>query len=90
MNQSRSVLADRFTRFVGTPPIQYLARWRIQRAARMLADGNDKIAVVAAAVGYESLTAFTRAFVRMTGASPGQWRRAARGSAVVRETARGA
>ena len=37
---SRSVLAERFAALVGCPPMQYLARWRIQRAARLLADGR--------------------------------------------------
>ena len=69
VNQSRSVLAERFTHFVGTPPMQYLTRWRMQLAARMLADGSGKVAAIAAAVGYESEAAFNRAFARTTGMS---------------------
>ena len=34
---SRSVLAERFTHLVGVPPMQYLARWRVQLAATRLA-----------------------------------------------------
>ena len=33
---SRSSLAERFTAYVGVPPMQYLGRWRLQLAARML------------------------------------------------------
>jgi AraC-like DNA-binding protein len=80
VNQSRSVLAERFTQFVGTPPMQYLTRWRMQLAARRLADGSGKVAAIAASVGYESQAAFNRAFARVTGMSPGQWRRSGRGS----------
>ncbi len=40
---SKSTLSDRFARTVGHPPMQYLARWRMQIAARRLADGAPKI-----------------------------------------------
>jgi AraC-like DNA-binding protein len=71
---SRSVLSDRFTHLVGCPPIQYLTRWRMQLAARRLADPGAKVAVVAHEVGYESEAAFSRAFKKFVGRSPGQWR----------------
>ena len=48
---SRSALAERFTHFVGDPPMQYLTRWRMQVAARLLADGEAKVSTVAAAGG---------------------------------------
>ena len=70
---SRSALADRFTHFVGCPPMQYLAHWRMQRAARLLADGA-KVAATALEVGYESEAAFSRAFKRIAGVSPAAWR----------------
>jgi AraC-like DNA-binding protein len=47
---SRSALAQRFTHFVGQPPMQYLTRWRMQLAARLLADGAVKVSAVALAV----------------------------------------
>jgi AraC-like DNA-binding protein len=71
---SRSVLAERFTRIVGQPPMQYLAAWRMQLAAGMLASGAAKVAAVAAGVGYESEAAFSRAFKRATGVAPSVWR----------------
>ena len=43
---SRSALAERFTHFVGQPPMLYLARWRMQVAARLLADGAAKVSAV--------------------------------------------
>ena len=72
---SRSRLAESFTRFVGQPPMQYLTRWRLQLAARMLADGSAKVAAVARDVGYQSEASFSRAFKRFVGVAPAQWRR---------------
>jgi AraC-like DNA-binding protein len=71
---SRSVLADRFNDLVGYPPIQYLARWRMQIAAKRLMDPSAKVAAIAHEVGYESEAAFSRAFKKFVGQSPGQWR----------------
>ncbi|HEX6049273.1 MAG TPA: AraC family transcriptional regulator [Gemmatimonadaceae bacterium] len=72
---SRSALAERFVQLVGIPPMQYLARWRMQLATRLLADGNAKVAAIAARVGYESEAAFSRAFTRVVGMPPAAWRR---------------
>lgn len=72
---SRSVLAARFTRFVGQPPMQYLTQWRLQLASRLLVEPGTKVATVAAAVGYESEAAFSRAFKKHAGLSPAVWRK---------------
>lgn len=72
---SRSVLADRFTHVVGQPPMRYLARWRMQLASRLLADGTAKVSAVALDVGYQSEAAFSRAFKEIAGVSPARWRR---------------
>jgi AraC-like DNA-binding protein len=71
---SRSVFAARFTRLIGCPSMQYLTRWRVQLAARLLADGPDKVATIGREVGYESEAAFSRGFKRLTGVSPAAWR----------------
>ncbi|HSC86293.1 MAG TPA: AraC family transcriptional regulator [Polyangiaceae bacterium] len=76
VNMSRSGFAARFTELVGEPPLQYLARWRVTRAAELLRDDDDKIEAVAGLVGYESLPAFSRAFKRWQGESPANYRRA--------------
>lgn len=72
---SRSALAQRFSDFLGQPPMQYLARWRLQIAAQQLRDGNKTLADVAEHVGYDSETAFNRAFKREFGMPPASWRR---------------
>jgi AraC-like DNA-binding protein len=72
---SRSVLAERFVHFMGLPPMQYLRELRMQLASRLLAEDRANIASVAAAVGFESEAAFSRAFKKCVGLSPAEWRR---------------
>lgn len=71
---SRSALAERFALLVGCPPFQYLTRWRMQIAAKRLADRSAKVAAIAQEVGYESEAAFSRAFKKVVGQSPSEWR----------------
>jgi AraC family transcriptional regulator, alkane utilization regulator len=73
---SRTVLADRFRSLMGQTPMDYVTGWRMQIAAGRLRDGRDSIGMIAADVGYESEAAFNRAFKRVTGVTPGQWRAA--------------
>ena len=73
---SRSALTERFTHFVGVPPMHYLAQWRMQVAAGLLTNGIDTVARVAAAVGYDSEAAFNRTFKKMVGSPPAAWRKA--------------
>jgi AraC-like DNA-binding protein len=72
---SRSSLAERFVELVGHPPMQYLARWRMQLAAGLLAGGSASVAQVADEVGYASEAAFSRAFKKIVGVPPAAWRR---------------
>jgi AraC-like DNA-binding protein len=71
---SRSAFTDRFTTLVGIPPIRYLTVWRMQTAKLNLRERRVPIAKLAHSVGYESEEAFSRAFKREFGVSPGQWR----------------
>jgi len=71
---SRSAFADKFTDLVGEPPLRYLTRLRINAAAERLRTNHDKLKAIAAAAGYESVTAFTRAFRRHMGMTPGEYR----------------
>jgi AraC-like DNA-binding protein len=71
---SRSNLTRRFTQLVGQPPMQYLAQWRMQVAANLLASSTAKVAAVGSEVGYDSEAAFSRAFKKATGLAPGSWR----------------
>ncbi|OHV89478.1 AraC family transcriptional regulator [Mesorhizobium sp. ORS 3428] len=71
---SRTVLAERFARLIGIPPMHYLAKWRMQIASELLSTGNSNIANIAAEIGYESEAAFSRAFKKMIGVPPSAWR----------------
>jgi AraC-like DNA-binding protein len=72
---SRTVFASRFTDYVGIPPMQYVARWRLQLAARLLEQPSLSIAQAGAEVGYETEAAFNRAFKKFVGVPPGLWRK---------------
>jgi AraC-like DNA-binding protein len=75
---SRSAFHERFVSFIGQPPMQYLSQWRMQLAAGSLRETDAKVVDIALGVGYENETAFSRAFKRAVGESPGTWRRAHR------------
>jgi len=78
---SRSALHERFVQLIGIPPMQYLAQWRMQAAARLLLDTRAPVAAIALDVGYDSEAAFARAFKRIVGKPPATWRRE-RGTAI--------
>jgi AraC-like DNA-binding protein len=75
---SRSALAERFTELIGQPPMQYLTQWRLLLAAHVLQTTTRSAAVVAEEVGYDSESAFSRAFRREFGLPPATWRRKGR------------
>jgi AraC-like DNA-binding protein len=75
VGMSRSVLAERFSHFVGVPPMQYLAQWRMQLAANLLSSSALGLAEIAEQVGYGSETALSRAYKRWVGVAPAEWRR---------------
>jgi AraC-like DNA-binding protein len=75
VGMSRSVLADRFRRYLSEAPMAYLTRWRIQLGAQMLTSTSSSVAQIAAEVGYESEPSFNRAFKREFGLPPARFRR---------------
>lgn len=68
---SRSAFAARFTELVGEPAMQYVTRWRMHVALERLRAGDVTVAEVAGGLGYRSEAAFSRAFSRVVGRSPG-------------------
>jgi hypothetical protein len=62
---------------VGEPPLRYLKRLRLNAAAKRLRSSRDKLSAIAADSGYESAAAFTKAFKRSLGRTPGDYRREA-------------
>jgi AraC-like DNA-binding protein len=75
---SRSVLAERFRRYLSETPIAYLTRWRLQLGAQMLKSTSSSVAQIAGEVGYESEPSFNRAFKRQFGFPPARFRNQAK------------
>lgn len=72
---SRSTFAARFNEAVDCSPIEYLARWRMALAKDSLVSGTKRLDMIADEVGYESASAFSNAFRKRLGCSPGQFAR---------------
>ncbi|HWC84360.1 MAG TPA: AraC family transcriptional regulator [Pseudonocardiaceae bacterium] len=72
---SRSHFAHRFREVSGQPPLTYLAHWRIRLAERALRESGSTVAALAQRLGYATESSFSHAFARITGVSPGQYRR---------------
>ncbi|MDJ0361100.1 AraC family transcriptional regulator [Rhodococcus sp. H29-C3] len=71
VSMSRSAFSARFTSIVGESPMHYLAEWRMRSAHDALRSHDVSVAELAKRSGYQSEAAFSRAFKRMLGVSPG-------------------
>lgn len=69
-NMSLSVFHRRFKAGTGLTPLQYQKHLRLYAARKLLFLREGNVADVAATVGYESLTQFTREYARMFGNPP--------------------
>lgn len=78
---SRATLSRRFPAALGQTPGAYLTAWRIDLAVARLRDTDDTVEAVAAAVGYTSPHAFSRAFRRARGIAPSEFRTDVRAAA---------
>ncbi len=73
VGMSRSVFALRFRETVGATPMEYLARWRMLLATDRLKNSSEGLSTIAQSLGYESDSAFGKAFRRVMGCSPRQY-----------------
>ena len=71
VGMSRSAFAARFTQLVGEPAMRYVARWKMGAALMWLKEDDASLGELARRLGYESEAAFSRAFKRLMGSSPG-------------------
>jgi AraC-like DNA-binding protein len=71
---SRSSFAGRFRDVVGETPMDYLTRWRVQRATQLLDSSDLPLKQIVASSGYASEAAFRTVFKRWVGESPGSYR----------------
>ena len=74
---SRTSFAVRFRDAVGIPPLTYVLYWRMRLAERELSETDHSVADIAWSLGYRSESAFSNAFSRATGVSPGRFRKEA-------------
>lgn len=77
-SMSRSAFAARFSETLGCAPMEYLSRWRMALARDALSRGGKSLDRVADEIGYESASAFSTAFRRRMGCSPGRFARSCR------------
>jgi AraC-like DNA-binding protein len=75
VGMSRSALSARFSELVGESVKHYITEWRMQLARDELLTAPQTLAVLAEKYGYQSEAAFSRAFKRVFGASPGNVRK---------------
>lgn len=67
---SRSSFCERFAALVGRSPLRYQNEWRLNLARAMLATGEARVGEIALRVGYESESAFSRAYKALFGYPP--------------------
>jgi AraC-like DNA-binding protein len=72
---SRTIFTLRFKKAVGSSPMEYLTRWRMLLAGERLQHTADAVSEIAISLGYESESAFSKAFKRVMGCSPRQYAR---------------
>ena len=75
VGMSRSIFALKFKQTAGVTPMEYLTRWRMLLAADRLKSSDESISAIASSLGYESESAFGKAFRRVMGCSPRQYSR---------------
>ncbi len=72
---SRTAFANKFQQLVGTAPATYLVQYRMDLATELLEQGEMSMEQIAEQCGYQSAAAFSKAYKKSTGDSPGQIRR---------------
>ncbi|MCH9029641.1 MAG: AraC family transcriptional regulator [Bacteroidetes bacterium] len=74
VNMSRSSFAQKFNSLVGETPLSYLTKWRMDLSSKLLTESDQKLMTVAAAVGYDSETSFSKTFKKFKSLPPGEYR----------------
>lgn len=71
---SKFHLSRAFTRYVGMPPMTYITKLRMERAAELLRSSNYHASTIAQQLGYSSASYFTKVFHQWVGCTPGEFR----------------
>lgn len=72
---NRTKLQESFNQWVGLPVHAFIFKVRMEKAKSILTGTDDTIKSIAYEVGYKSVSGFTRAFTRLHGLSPQEYRR---------------
>ncbi|WP_243009205.1 helix-turn-helix transcriptional regulator [Clostridium sp. AM58-1XD] len=64
-----------FRSIIGTTPIRYVRQFRIQEAARLLNQTDQKIADIAVQCGFQEMSYFAKAFRELKGCTPTEYRK---------------
>ena len=75
MGMGRTLLFQRTSELLNETPMTIVMHHRLERAAQMLKAGEGNVGEVAYAVGFRSLSHFTRRFRERFGKTPSEWRR---------------
>ena len=75
VNIAEDYLTFCFRQELGTTPIKYLQRYRVNRAKALLVENTNSITEIARTVGFSDSGYFSRIFHRETGMSPDEFRR---------------
>ena len=71
---NRSYLGKIFKNEIKTSPQDFLIRYRISKACELMKTTNTNIGDICAMIGYSNLFTFSRAFKKIIGESPREWR----------------
>jgi AraC-like DNA-binding protein len=75
VNMSKFRFCKQFKKAIGLTFTAYVALFRVENAKNLLLNPNYRISEIAFEVGFQSLTHFNRAFKKVSGESPTEYRR---------------
>ena len=73
-NMSATYFSQKFKEMTGINFVDYVTRTRVEKACHLLLDPNRRVCEVAFEVGFQSLSQFNRAFKKVAGQSPREYR----------------
>ena len=76
---SPGYLSREFSREMSESFSHFRSRTRVERAKQLLLDHRHKVYEVASLVGFSDVTHFTKVFTKLTGVSPGEYRKRSEG-----------
>ena len=72
---SESYFRKIFEQTIGMAPVEYLNRYRVNRAIYLLYTTNETVLTISGLSGFASIASFNRNFMKYVGVTPGRWRK---------------